>query len=362
MRGDSEITAVWLTQTLKSAGVLVNGRVVAVEQQDNPAFNSIVKHLTLTYSEEVSNLPAHLLLKLKDKHHGQDEVAFYLLPEVADGRLGMMARSYAAQYEAESGDSFLLLNDYSQTHISPIPNRGHLSGRNIPSAAHLTQIIEALAGFHAFWWEHPRLGGLQAPFKISSWWADQAHFDDLIQAWSGYWQDFIEKESTWFPKPLQVLYEGALAKLPRLWQAHIVPRIQAREQVTLTNGDCYFNQFLCPQDSSTQNTLMVDLESACADFAAHDLIYLLPIFWTPAQRYYQNREMSLLKQYHQALQRGGVSTYLWAELLFDYRLMLTFMIFHPVWDYSYQGSDAYYWWLKMQCLLGAYQDLDCASL
>ena len=45
----------------------------------------------------------------------------------------------------------------------------------------------------------------------------------------------------------------------------------------------------------------------------------------------------------------------------DYRLMITLMIFVPMWDQT-EGSDRDYWWLKMRCLTAAYQDLECAKL
>jgi len=45
----------------------------------------------------------------------------------------------------------------------------------------------------------------------------------------------------------------------------------------------------------------------------------------------------------------------------DYRLALTDMIFHPVWDTTY-GADAAYWGPKLRCLLAAYQDWACADL
>jgi hypothetical protein len=41
--------------------------------------------------------------------------------------------------------------------------------------------------------------------------------------------------------------------------------------------------------------------------------------------------------------------------------MLLYMIFFPLWDYA-NGSRRGYWWPKMQCLTGAYRDLNCAAL
>jgi hypothetical protein len=45
----------------------------------------------------------------------------------------------------------------------------------------------------------------------------------------------------------------------------------------------------------------------------------------------------------------------------DYRMMITFMLFDPVWNQT-DGSPESYWWPKMQCLAGAFKDLECAAL
>lgn len=37
------------------------------------------------------------------------------------------------------------------------------------------------------------------------------------------------------------------------------------------------------------------------------------------------------------------------------------MLFYPVWDQT-NGSSKDYWWPKMQCLISAYQDWECAEL
>ncbi len=98
-----------------------------------------------------------------------------------------------------------------------------------------------------------------------------------------------------------------------------------------------------------------------ANFGAFDLAFLVPTFWTRAQRLEQSREQRVLHQYHQALCRYGVTGYAWDTLLTDYQLMVTLMIFDPVWDQT-SGASRAYWWPKLQCLTAAYIDLNCAAL
>jgi hypothetical protein len=127
----------------------------------------------------------------------------------------------------------------------------------------------------------------------------------------------------------------------------------------LTNGDCYFAQFLCPLEGDPDNTFIVDFQAASGNFGAYDLVYMLATFWTPAQR--QDREARLLRQYHETLAKHGVTDYSYDQLIIDYKLMITFMIFDAIWDQT-SGSPKSYWWPKLQCLIGAFRDLGCAEL
>jgi hypothetical protein len=56
-----------------------------------------------------------------------------------------------------------------------------------------------------------------------------------------------------------------------------------------------------------------------------------------------------------------VQGYSWEALQEDYRVMLAILIFVAVWDKT-SGAAKGYWWLKMSCLLAAYEDWDCALL
>lgn len=128
--------------------------------------------------------------------------------------------------------------------------------------------------------------------------------------------------------------------------------------LTLTQNDCYLTQFLCPRAGHTQ-TYLVDFQDVCTDFAARDLVYLLATFWTSEQRH--PLEQELLQLYYRTLAQNGVTGFGFDTLLQDYRLMLTHMIFQPVWDFSY-GANAAYWKPKMRCLTDAYVDLRCVDL
>jgi hypothetical protein len=227
-----------------------------------------------------------------------------------------------------------------------------------PNDLKLHAIVDALAAFHAYWWEHPALG--QPPLPPSGEYGDRAAYELFLASTAADWATFIAAEGDGFPPDLRALYEHALPRLPALWDRYLASRVPARRNVTLAHGDCYFNAFLCPRDPRDQ-TYIIDWQGPNVDFAALDLNFLCANFWTAGQRREGDRETRLLRRYHGTLLAHGIAGYPWDDLLTDYRLMLIFRIFLPVWDMA-NGSGRAYWWPKLTCLTDAYRDWRCAEL
>jgi hypothetical protein len=102
----------------------------------------------------------------------------------------------------------------------------------------------------------------------------------------------------------------------------------------------------------------MDWQSPSCDLAAYDLVNLLAAYWTRDQRREDNREIKLLRRYHQGLLANGVQNYTWEDLMADYRTALIFWILMPVQDGG-DGAEWSYWWPKMQCLVAAFEDWNC---
>lgn len=356
-----QATPEWLTLRLQAAGVLQYGEVISVRISPNAAFNSRAAHLDLQYSIDApTTAPARVFLKLKGEHDGELEVKFYTLCEEFHHRLPMMVRRWAAVYDEESGNSYCLLDDVSTTHRSPVSREDVLAGNGIPTASSLEQIIDILAAFHAFWWEHANIGRINGPFEIRHWFRDDAYYQALVARREQQYDRFLSLESSWFPHHLRHIYDTAIGQLPGLWEKYLRHRMLDRTKITLTHGDCYFSQFLVPIDPDCQSAYMIDFDSVSGNLGAYDLAYLLPTFWTASQRREANRESTLLQRYHQQLLLHGVHDYAWEDLLLDYRLMVTHMLFDPFLDHNPHNRT--YWWPKMECLAAAYNDLACAEL
>jgi len=361
-----EITADWLTSALRRHGALPQGQVLSVTAKPHDHHmgyvSETIAHLTPHYSAEApASAPRHLLWKYYNNHDGAVEVSFYnivaTLPEPVPG----VIPCYEAMYDPESGESHCLLDDLSATHRIPLPRARVLAGEGVPTPQQLEQIMDSLARFHAYWWQHPLLGTVPDTLEVRWWYRDREHFDKHILRRQNNWAAFLSQEGDTLPPKLHQLYEHALANLPGLWEHYFAPRVTNFHQLTLANGDGYFNQYLCPTSNVADSAYLIDFQEISANFGANDLVYLLPTFWSQEQRYEQSREEQALRRYHQTLCAHGVTDYTWDDLMTDYRLMITLMIFVPVWDQT-EGSPREYWWLKMRCLTAAYQDLECAKL
>jgi hypothetical protein len=322
------------------------------------AFNSAAAHLAVTYSDDApADAPRTLFLKRNLPvdwaiESGRDEVAFYRTMAPHYDRLPMLIPCYAALINEARGASTLLMPDVSATHAPPLLRDDQIAGRSIPRSTALDQAIDALAGFHAAWWECPELGDT---FPITPWYRDAAHFMAHAERRQGEWERFIAAEGAWFPTDLRAFYEREIARFPQLWENGLGEPITSRSGLTLTHGDCYLTQFLCPRSGITAPTYLVDFQSAGADLPGMDLVHMLAFWWTRDQRREGDRERRALRRYHDGLLAGGVRGYTWDDLLTTYRLALTIMLFYPIWDET-NGSPRDYWLPKLQNVVAAYQD------
>ena len=185
--------------------------------------------------------------------------------------------------------------------------------------------------------------------------------DRYLQRRTTSWQSFLTQEGDWFPAGLRELYEQVLGHLHYHWQHYLAHRFRTGTNLTLTHGDAYFANFLCPKEPTTGTTYLLDWQSPSFDIGGCDLANLCAAFWTAEQRHEAQREDNILHRYHTVLQECGVSSYSWDELVTDYKIGLIVWLFIPVQD-CYDGASKEYWWPKMQCLVAAFRDWHCEDL
>jgi hypothetical protein len=360
------VTPEWISAVLRQAGVLPAGKVQAIQQASTGSFNSATCRLQVRYSSDAPpGAPDRLILKRNipaqwGVEAGADEVRYYALVASLPDYPRITVPCYAAAYDQDTGDSFLLLQDLSATHQAPLTREQQISiVQAVPPAEAITRVVDTLAELHAYWWEHPLIDTGQ--FTVGHWSGSADRFAQYLRKRAASWSRLIAAKSSWFPADVTSLYEQLFAELPSVWERNLEPRFAVRHHLTLIHGDAYFCNFLCPRPGTHGRSYLLDWQSPSFDIGSYDLVNLCATFWTSEQRRQDRREDSILRGYLQTLQARGVSGYGWDDLVTDYQLGLIFWVLMPVQDAA-DGSDKDYWWPKMQCLTAAFREWRCAAL
>ena len=106
----------------------------------------------------------------------------------------MLVPCYDAIYSETDGMSHLLLADLSLTHFTPITKAQLLAGDTMPSQRHLEQMVDAIAGLHAYWWEHPQLG--EGFTRIRHWFDGEDAYKKHTERRKREWALFLEQAAT----------------------------------------------------------------------------------------------------------------------------------------------------------------------
>lgn len=340
----TQVTPEWLTETLRSAGVLARGRVTSVETDISRPFGSVISHIKLRYSDDMA-APSRLFLKFADQEshawfpeRGRREVEFFRAIPVADFARLPLPRYYAV---AHSVDGFhLLLDDLSETHVivpHPLP----------PHQAQCEQVIEALARLHAYWWDgEDRLNVMQSGGDISL----SGGAEHLLPAFMEFLGDRLWAER-------RTIFEKVVANSDMLTM-----RLTTGKHRTLIHGDAHAWNFLYPRDFLGRACL-IDWEAWSVDVGVYDLAYFITLFWFPAHR--ARSEHRLVERYHQRLCEYGVVAYSWEDCWRDYRHSIIRLLFMPVfWWHENRESDFWpeLWWPRLERILCAFEDLHCEEL
>ena len=113
----------WLTERLRTSGALP-GTVRTLGSRTNASFNSAITHLEPTYSPGAPEAPRNIILKRSlpvawARECGAMEVRFYRMVARLTDHPPITVRCYDAAIDPETGDSFLLLEDLTPTHVAP---------------------------------------------------------------------------------------------------------------------------------------------------------------------------------------------------------------------------------------------------
>jgi hypothetical protein len=355
-----EVSPAWLSDVLRGARVLPSGNVASLSHELILEYNSMIYRLHVRYDDAPPEAPATLILKLKEGNGARDELALGRRFDPHRAHLPMLLAWYHAAYSARDDRGHFLMRDLSETHVQTVSVVDATGGRAVPPQAQLERIIDTIAHFHAYLWQHAQLremGDIPAAYSSA-----QNFREQIIAPRQDQLANFIRTEGASVPPEMLQLFEREIAGLPQLYGRWIEPRLNERKGVTLVHGDCYFGQFQCPKAPARDCVYMLDLESAHTFIPGLDLYNLFASFWSRANRHDEDRELRCLTRYHDQLTMRGVRDFDLQLVIKDYRVAIALMVFHPVWDKVVGGSRRAYWWPKMQCLCDAYVDWKCDEL
>src|ERR1700682_2181148 len=154
-----------LTTALRKSGVFGGGYVRDVAMVSSfPKLRSLAWRLHLDYEGPAGDAPTSLILKMghidgagHPSYANRQEIAFYRdIAPALPARL--VPNCFEAAEATDSSAWHLLLEDLTDSHFIatewPLP----------PTFAQCESIVQALARFHAAWWDNPRLG-----VSVGSW-------------------------------------------------------------------------------------------------------------------------------------------------------------------------------------------------
>lgn len=347
----TEVTAAWLTDTLRGSGVLGGGRVAAVTVE--PFQNKLVSwllRLRPTYEGEAAAtaeaLPASMILKItkpeqaspRVKRRTWKEHRFYV--EVAPAMAGApIPRCYGAAYDPKGGRAHLLLEDLSESHERPphgLP----------PTPAQAAQDIDCLAVIHGAWWGAP-------PLRQALALRDDEWYDRRVRVAETGVAEFLAEVGDHLPLATRQALRSAVAAFPELLRRH------AAGQPTVAHGDAHCWNFMNARRPAVDDGRLIDWECWDIESGTNDLASLIAIQWFADLRGVIERP--LVERYHAGLVASGVPDYGLTACWDDYRRSVCERMLNPIYQWR-RGRPVANWWPNLTRIAMAYQDLDCAEV
>ncbi|WP_165423629.1 aminoglycoside phosphotransferase family protein [Ktedonosporobacter rubrisoli] len=345
--GLEEATPDWLTIILSQRGFLLKGKVQAlkVTRIHTEQAHSIGYFLAVEYTANtvLEGAPTRLYLKLPKPDadpqnfvkEAQREIRLYQA-FMSPQQVLPIIPCYDAIYDPHQQRYHLLLDDLSGTHEQPA---WHLT----IAEHHMAQTVEALAAFHAYWWNHPQLNnGIGELPTTTSLTQELARLQGLYPRFLENWKDQLSSDD-------QGIYECLLDALPAFWE-----RRKTLQGQTLIHGDAHFWNFLYPVDPQKHRTYLLDWQTYRISSGTDDLAYTIILRYPHRTK---ANELGWVKCYHEGLLRHGVTGYSWEQCWHEYRRSTAEQLLVTL-NWAGWASNGRY----IQRALTGFRDLACNEL
>lgn len=306
-RAPADVTAGWLTQALRSSGVLADGSVSSLRTEPigvGKGFAGRLARIFPAYAGDASGAPASLIAKFPAREGPtralaerfgfyEREVRFY---QQIGGRAGIPTpRAYFSTVSTD-GDVVLLLEDKSDARGGDL-----LQGCSLNEAA---LVVDALAEMHARWWNSPDLAGftwLPAP-------DDESTLELGREISRPAWEAFLKKAGKHLPRKLVELGDKNNGDTTLLHRLASAPR-------TLVHGDVAANNIMF---GARGVEALLDWQTVIQGRGAIDVAHFFVTSLQADER--RSAEADLLPRYHHALMERGVQDYSFNDCWDDYRM------------------------------------------
>jgi len=307
------MTPEWLTQALRGAGTITSANVLSFQTQAvGAAGEGITGQMVRVLPVYDTKEPAapHSLIA---KFHALDmqirsgtnllgmyerEFRFY---QHGAGKAGLSTpRCYYGDFH-ESGTTVLLLED-----LEPAQSVG--SDLN---PAQVELVLQQIARFHAYWWEHPQLAdilGPDDPDLIRNLLAMIQHEDQEK------WELVVRLAGDYLPQPMQTIGQ----RIVNNW-VWLGSQLRLESPRTLIHGDFGGDNLFFSTSEGGMQFSVIDWQLSSRGRGTYDVGMLLGALPTEQRR---ASEMGLLRMYHHVLVENGVEGYTFEQCLDDYRLTM----------------------------------------
>lgn len=329
-RQPEELTAAWLTETLRRAGVLHVARVVSYEvrpfaETAGLLGQNMIVRLAYDTPEEAApqSIFAKFALANADKRAGWrtsyvQEVRFY--QHFAQRVALPTPRAYFSEFDDETGHFLLLLEDCSYGEAGD-----RLTGCSLDRAR---LAVAEIAAFHATWWQHPEVQHYSGKYT-----------HDAAVGWQAMYSSAVERlddiaEIPRDPELVRTIKEFA----PQLANSM---DYQRSGPYTLIHHDYHLGNLIFVDTDDGPKVLVIDWQDLSVGHGPTDIAMLLGYSFSIDDR--RAHEQELLTLYHNTLLAHGVTDYSFEQCWDDYRLGMFELLWRDValFGYGYLQGAAY---------------------
>ncbi len=320
--GPEALTAEWLTDALRSTGVVGNTAITSIDTEvigEGSGFIGQLARVTLGYDRPEEGAPASLIAKFPGASPAgreignlfdfyRREICFY--EEIAGDVELTTPRLYFSAMDTDAQEYVLLLEDMAPARVGD-----QAAGCTLAEAE---LAVRSIAGFHATWWEHPRLDEVSHWMPIIDAPVHQSAQQSYQQAWGPFIENFGAKLS---PRMREL---GA-----RIGQNVINLQSSVADRPhTIVHGDYRTDNFFFATPQGGPPFAVADWQIASRGRGIFDVAYLLCGGLEPGER--KQHEQRLVKLYHDLLTQGGVTGYTFDQCWTEYRRMALYVFVYVV--------------------------------